>query len=95
MLRVSELRLIRPIEVVWDTAYPVPRITLRNPDRVQYDPATRLVHVDTGRSLVLMPMDAESVDRMVLEPSSPLASASAPSPTDSPASTVIVRKKTR
>lgn len=95
MLRVSELRLIRPIEVVWDTAYPVPRITLRDPDRVQYDPATRLVHVNTGRSLVLMPMDAESVDRMVLEPSPPQASASAPSTAEPPASTVIVRKKTR
>lgn len=80
MLRVSELRLVRPIEVAWDGAYPVPRITLRNPDKVSYDPETRLLHVDTGRALVLMPLDAESVDRMVLEPTAPQAS---PAPTTS------------
>lgn len=68
MLRVSELRLVRPLEVMWESAFPVPRITLRNPDCVHYDPETRLLHVDTGRTLVLMPLDAESVDRMVLEP---------------------------
>jgi len=91
LVPVATLRLIRPIEVRW-TGVPVPQITLRNPDRVHYDPETRLVHVDTGRELVLMPLDADSVDRMVLvkvddpSPSSSKASASAPAP--------LVRKKT-
>lgn len=65
---VIELRLVRPIEVCWDRSFPMPVITLRNPGMVKYDSETRLIQVDTGKGLVLLPLDAESVDRMALAP---------------------------
>ncbi len=97
MIPVRELRLVRPIEVRW-SGIPMPQITLRNPEMVHYDPATRLLHVNTGADLVLMPLDAEAVDRLVLEQvSTPSPSSPQPSPSSAPAETpsVLVRKKTR
>lgn len=84
---VLELRLVRPIEVCWERPYPMPVITLRRPDMVKYDSETRLVHVDTGKGLVLLPLDAESVDRMALAPAPlPLDKQGAYPPSPSPAS---------
>ncbi len=88
---VTELRLIRPIEVSWDGP-PMPVICLRRPDKVTWDPQTRCVTVDTGRAVYIMPLDAESVERMVLGPQ-PANPTVPPKPTASPGS-VLVRKKT-
>jgi hypothetical protein len=83
LIPVKELKLQKPIEVTWDGPK-MPVITLRRPDKVQYDPETRLLHVDTGLDLVLLPLDANSVDRLVLvrsEPTEPIpVTASAPVP---------------
>lgn len=76
MQDVIEVRLVRPLEVAWG-GYPVPMTTLRRPDLVKYDPVTRVVHVDTGRGLVLLPVEAGTVDRLALAPSAPAQSQAA------------------
>ena len=65
MMRVLELRLLRPMEIAWESEAPMPTITLRRPDKVMFDPVLRRVFVDTGRGP--KSIDLSQVDSMAVE----------------------------
>lgn len=65
MLEVLEVRLEKPVEVAWDNGPPMPVITLRRPEFVRYNPATRMLHIDTGRGAIQVPLEG-GVVRMAL-----------------------------
>lgn len=86
MKPVLEIKLTQPIEVAWDSEAPMPRITLRRPDMVTYDPVDRMVHVDTGRGVKTFSVDSGLVDRMAVGLGETAEDAATPTPSPSKAS---------